>query len=265
MRRRFGVRGTPEFPAWSGPLSFVIDGLWPNRYNRRRAPQLRVIQFKFCEQPEGVGSRFVIFRAVQHWRHAPQLVMRISTFRFLPLLFILSLAACAREERAIEIDDRFSMNLARIPLWFPGEGEERIALTATEEAVLREKGNPNFIRFWWRHDGSFITSSDLSGKGELLPDMVGAMKKTWIYRYAEVEIEFLPQGGYLEHPMSEKLKLVCDYGDPSMKAPPKMNKHGQLRETWTWIDHGFIIDFLDDVEVSRRHFGGTGEGTFLGH
>jgi hypothetical protein len=65
--------------------------------------------------------------------------------------------------------------------------------------------------------------------------------------------------------MSEKLRLVCDYGDPSMKAPPKMSSRGQLRETWTWIDHGFIIDFLDDVEISRRHFGGTGEGTFLGH
>lgn len=183
----------------------------------------------------------------------------------LALLLAIGLGACASDPPTIEIDDRFSMNLARVPGWFPGEGDERVALTATEEAVLREMGKPDFIRFWWRSDGSFISSSDLSGKAEIIPDMFTDMKKTWIYRRNELEVEFLPQGGFLEHPMSEKLRLVCDYGDPSMKTPPRPNSRGQLKESWTWIGHGLIIEFLDDVEVARRHFTGTGEGTFLGH
>lgn len=181
------------------------------------------------------------------------------------LLFEIALAGCQHEDRTIEIDDRFSMNVVRVPAWFPPPPEEESGLTATEQAVIREKGAPNFIRFWWRTDGSFIRSSDLAGKGEQIPDMMAQMKRTWIYRQAEIEVEFLPNGaGYLEHPMTEKLKLICDYGDPSEKSAPRPTKSGQTKETWTWIDHGMIVEFLDDVEVKRSHFGGTGEGTFLG-
>lgn len=163
------------------------------------------------------------------------------------------------------IDDRFSMNVARVPLWFPGTEEERATLTATEEAVLREKGRPDFIRFWWRPDGSFITSSDLTGRQEGMEDWVAEMKKTWIFRRQNLEIEFLPEGGYLEHPMTERLKLICDYGDPSFKEGPRPNRAGQMKETWNWMDHGLYIEFLDGVEVKRQHYTGSGEGTFLGH
>lgn len=185
---------------------------------------------------------------------------------FLLSFFLVLLgSACSRQDRVIEIDDRFSINIARVPYWFPGEGEDRLPMTATEDAVLREKGPPDFIRFWWRPDGSFITTSDLSGKQDVVGDMMGRIKKTWIYRREELEIEFLDAGGFLEHPMTEKLKLVCDYGDPSFKTGPKPNRYGQMKETWNWMDHGLILEFIDDVEVSRRHYEGTGEGTFLGH
>lgn len=189
---------------------------------------------------------------------------RASLLLFPPLLFAL-LCGCASEKHVIEIDDHFSMNIARVPFWFPGEGDERVELTATEESVLREKGNPDFIRFWWRDDGSFITSSDLTGRSEELPDLMTHMKKTWIYRRDAIEIEFLPTGGYLEHPMTEKLKLICDYGDPSYKEGPRPTKTGEMKETWTWVGRGIIVGFLDDAEVSRHYFGGSGEGTFLGH
>jgi hypothetical protein len=190
-------------------------------------------------------------------------------FRAPALLFLLPLmallTACAREENVIMINDRFSMNVARVPGWFPGDEEQRATLTATEEAVLREKGRPDFIRFWWRRDGGFITSSDLAGRQDGMEDLVGEMKKTWIYRQPAIEVEFVPAGGYLEHPMTEKLKLICDYGDPSFKEGPRPNRSGQMKETWNWMDHGIYIEFLDDVEINRRHYTGSGEGTYLGH
>jgi hypothetical protein len=189
--------------------------------------------------------------------------MRKTALTALCLVLLLPALGCNRKQRVIEIDQRFSMNIVRVPSWFPPD-EEPSGLTATEEAVIREKGRPDFIRFWWRHDGSFITSSDLLGKVDVLPDMMESMKRTWIYRRQDLEIEFLPQGGYLEHPMTEKLKLICDYGDPSVKGPLRPTRTGQYRETWTWYDHGLIIEFLDDIEVKRNHFTGTGEGTFLG-
>jgi hypothetical protein len=188
--------------------------------------------------------------------------MRKPALIALGLLLLIPALGCNRQPRTIEIDQRFSMNIVRVPSWFPPE--KNSGLTATQHAVLLEKGQPDFIRFWWRHDGSFITSSDLLGKVDVLPDMMETMKKTWIYRRQELEIEFLPQGGYLEHPMTEKLRLVCDYGDPNRKHPPRPTRSGQMREAWIWYDHGLNVEFLDEIEVKRTHFGGTGEGTFLG-
>lgn len=168
--------------------------------------------------------------------------------------------ACNRDEKAIEIDHRFSYNVAKVPSWFPPEDYEP---SPTEKAILTQRGKPDFIRFWWFQDGEFITSSDLSGKSDKIDEVMAETKRTWVYIGDGKEIEFLEQGGYLEHPLTEQLKLICRYGDPTTKTPPKADDRGHMRESWSWIEAGLRIDFIDGAEYKREHFQGTGRGTYL--
>jgi hypothetical protein len=169
---------------------------------------------------------------------------------------------CNRKKELIELDPRFSFNLAPVPPSFPGE--DFAALTPNQQEVFLKYGKPDFIRFYWISDGTFITSSDLSGKGPTMEQTIAETKKTWIYTGRnEREVEFLSNGGYVEHPLTEKLRLIARYGDPNDKSPPKRDDRGRVREYWQWIDHGMLIEFLDDQEVNRQHFTATGRGTVL--
>jgi hypothetical protein len=169
-------------------------------------------------------------------------------------------AGCNRDRQAIEIDHRFSYNVAKVPLWYPPED---YVPSPTEQAVLARWGKPNFIRFWWLPDGEFITSSDLSGKSAMIDEIMTETKRTWIYLGEETEIEFLTDGGYLEHPLTEKLKLICRYGDPNQRTPPKQDEAGRTKESWEWIEAGLRVHFIDGAEYKREHFPGTGRGTYL--
>ena len=51
-------------------------------------------------------------------------------------------------------------------------------------------------------------------------------------------------------------------GDPSWKSSVTMDDRGHERESWTWMDHGMIINLSDGEIMSKRNFQGTGEGTW---
>ncbi len=124
-------------------------------------------------------------------------------------------------------------------------------------------GPPEFFRFWWLIDGEFITSSDLSGMFDTMETELGQAKQTWVYTRRGQEIEFLDSGAYLENPVSEKLKLICKYGDPSDKKAASFSlKTGGKKETWIWYDFGIKVVFIDDLEISRERFQATGRGTW---
>jgi hypothetical protein len=168
-------------------------------------------------------------------------------------------AGCNRK-KVIKLDPRFSYNVVRVPSWFP---EDEAQLSPAQREVLQRFGRPDFIRFWWNPEGTFIVSSDLAGKQAEVPQMLHAAKQTWIYLTdRKTEVEFRGES-YFPHPVTEKLALVCRYGDPSQKNPPKRGPDGRVRESWRWTDFGLLIDFIDDQEVSRKHFTPTGSGTVL--
>lgn len=169
--------------------------------------------------------------------------------------------ACGMNDNRIEIDRTFSYNLIRVPRWYPGE---EIRLDPMELDMLYRRGRPDFLRLWWNPDGSFVTSSDLYQQFNDMPTNLGAIKKTWIYAYDEVEIEFRNDGSIREHPLTEMVSLICKYGDPSLKNPPKADRRGRMKETWLWYDWGLKVEFLDGMEISRDHFTATGRGTILG-
>ncbi len=173
----------------------------------------------------------------------------------------LNLAACRSKPQVIEIDHRFSYNVAKVPAWFP---DEKYVPTPAEQEVLDRLGKPDFVHFWWRADGDFITSSDLAGKNLDIADVMKETKRTWIYMHDKSEIEFHKTGSaYDRNPLTPQLQLICTYGDPTRRSPPKTNTAGQKLETWEWIEHGIRIDFVDGQEKRREHFAGTGRGTYI--
>jgi hypothetical protein len=178
----------------------------------------------------------------------------------LAVLGALLLCGCWGNMHVLDFDYHYSMNIIRRPLWFPDPKQ----MTAVQKEVLARYGSPDYIRFWWRTDGEFISTADLSGrdKDRVAEDM-GRADKSWIYMSQNIEIVFLSEGAYRPDPMSEKLHLVCQYGDPSDKSPQVM-EDGHTVQNWTWYDHGIQIKLVDGKEVKRTFFQGGGIGTDLG-
>lgn len=167
---------------------------------------------------------------------------------------------CRGPECLIEFDKKFSYNVVKTPVCYP---PEKLKLTAAQAQIIARWGPPDFFRFWWLIDGEFITSSDLSGMFETLQTELGQTKQTWIYTRRGQEIEFLDSGAYLESPVSEKLKLICKYGDPSNKKAANFStRTGNKKETWIWYDFGIKIVFINDLEISRERFQASGRGTW---
>lgn len=169
-------------------------------------------------------------------------------------------AACQSEPNVIEIDPRFSYNVVKVPSWFPPADQE---LTPAETEVMQRWGPPDYMRFWWRPDGEFIMSSDFSGKQDQVVTMMTDAMRTWIYHREKREVEFLPNGGYREFPVSTQLDYICKYGDPEHKSVPRVDSAGRKRETWRWAEYGEMVEFLDGEVVHTSYFERTGSGTQL--
>ncbi len=193
-------------------------------------------------------------------------MIRFPGFHFRSSLFLSGIAAlllassCNRDKEIIEINPRYSYNVAKVPSWFPSK---KHPLTTPEREVFQRYGKPDFIHFWWKTDGTFITSSDLAGKRDEIPTMVNEARKTWVYMERKIEVEFKGPNGYVEHPATEKTLLICQYGDPTRKSDVKTDNQGRSRETWIWMDQGVKIDFVDNLEIKRYNFQGAGQGTDL--
>ncbi len=186
----------------------------------------------------------------------------LSQIALLPLvaMMILLLAGCGRGKQIIEVDPRFSMNVVKTPYWFPGKQE----LTPVELDVLDRYGSPNFIRFWWREDGSMINSSDLSGRDqEVIQADLNNMTKSWIYLSNNIEVVFAANRmSHREQPVSEVTRTLCLYGDPGMRQVNQFT--GREVETWIWMDHGRMATVEDGRITKMTRIGqGTGSGTYL--
>jgi hypothetical protein len=168
-------------------------------------------------------------------------------------------AGCVRNKQVIDFNPDFSMNVVKTPPWFPG----KLDLTPAESNVIFKMGKPDLIRYWWRPDGSLITSSDLTGKDPAeLGEQLRTMDQTWIYQREKQEVYFENnERDYEVKPLDELMELVCLYGDPSHRSAPRAFE-GQMRETWQWIEYGLQIQLLDGKIVERSHFQATGQGTW---
>ena len=184
----------------------------------------------------------------------------LSSFLLAAGVLTAVLAGGCSKAKVIEIDDHFSYNVARVPAGY--FESPKLQWTPAQKDVLSRRGAPDFVRFWWRPDGSIIRSSDLMSRGnEKMKEQMTGVKQSWIYMQDGEEVLFVGPG-HRTQPLSEVMKLICAYGDPSERKPPVM-RGGHMYETWQWIDQGIQIEFVDGQEGSRTHFKGTGSGTYL--
>ncbi len=187
--------------------------------------------------------------------------MKFLLMAALATVLTLGVIGCGRKGRIIELDPRFSMNLAKVPYWFP---DPKVPMGPVENEVLERYGPPDFIRFWWREDGSMITSSDLSGRDrETIQGNLDNMKKSWIYVNNNIEVVFSPNRMSIrEQPIDEITGLLCQWGDPGRRT--HLQTGGRNMETWIWVDHGWKATIENGRIVSKDRIGpGTGSGTYL--
>jgi hypothetical protein len=188
---------------------------------------------------------------------APRAIAR----RLFPLALLVALTAgCASNKYVIEFDEDYSRNIVKTPSWFP---PKKLPRTVAEDEVLFRRGKPDFLRFWWRPDGSLISISDHTGQsGKEVTEQLQTMDQTWIYLRDKEEVFFHRNLRDWEvKPLSEVMELVCLQGDPSMRSKPRL-VNGQLVETWQWIDFGMQAQIADDKVIEKSYFRGTGQGTW---
>lgn len=186
--------------------------------------------------------------------------MTASAARLLPLLLLTLVQGCQSDPKVIEIDPRFSYNVVKVPSWFPPAEQE---MSPAEMEVIQRWGPPDYMRFWWRPDGEFIMSSDFSGKQDQVVTMLEDATRSWIYYREKREVEFLPNGGYREFPVTTQVDYLCKYGDPEHKSVPKIDAVGRKHETWRWIEYGEMVEFVDGEVARTSYFERTGSGTQL--
>ncbi|MEN6627385.1 MAG: hypothetical protein ABFD69_14265 [Candidatus Sumerlaeia bacterium] len=188
-------------------------------------------------------------------------VSRFVSVCFACVLVAGAVCACGGNKHTIEVDQRYSMNIVKTPYWFP---DEETPLLPVEKDVFDRYGKPQFMRLWWRDDGTFITSSDLAGKDqEIIGQDMNNMKKSWIYPKLNKEVVFsADHQSQTEQPISEALDLICKYGDPSKNRPVEVEGH--TRETWIWLEHGKKALIEDGRVLKVSNFSvGTGTGTII--
>jgi hypothetical protein len=190
----------------------------------------------------------------------------------------LLVSGCGRNKHKIELNHRFSVNVAEAPVDFPPSLE---SLTPAQTRAFMTHGAPTFFRFWWTPDGEFLRGRDVQnlyspalshmGKDDQLKDVLSTRKASWIYlrnrdeqivAEGDREIIFNDDGvTFDERPLSPQLKLISVLGDPDERHPPKNDERGRLRETWVWEDRGRTVQMIDGVIARLDRFNGTGPGT----
>ena len=189
------------------------------------------------------------------------------------VVWLIGATGCARRQQILKTDPRFSVNVTRTTSAFPGPQEPRawyavwrpapLVLSDAEQETFDRLGRPDFVRLWWRTDGTFISSSDLADRIRQVPDLVARTPRSWVYLDRDEEVVFAGDGLHSRtQAISPQLRIICELGDPTHKSQPVM-RSGQSCQQWVWVDHGLIVEFLDGVPAQRRPFTGTGTGTIL--
>jgi hypothetical protein len=177
-------------------------------------------------------------------------LQRIALAVIIALLVIVSLD-CGKKD--LMFDTKFSINLAR-----PGKYFLTKDGTPAQKEVQEKFGTPDFVRLYWDKKGDIVTL--LAVDESLRKGKQRDVKQTWIYVDANQEITFTNDEEYSVGPLSEKVKIVCEFGDPD-QIQKHTDNEGGLEEIWTYYGKGRIFKFYNETLISKQQF--PPMGTFI--
>ncbi len=154
------------------------------------------------------------------------------------------------EKLPLTADPIFSVNVIPVPAFWPRENfdwSEDENLRILEKSTYEEYGAPDYIRLVHTFDRRIVREA------ELLKDVVLAGRRPkpiyeWIYMDRKLVLQFNgPQ--VVEAPLTDKLKIVCEYGDPV--AVRNFNVDGIPLTSFYYYNHGkeFVFNRDDLVQV----------------
>lgn len=188
--------------------------------------------------------------------------------RILPLMMILVLigislgaTGCRRgpEKRALIYDPTFSLNVKRVPSYWPREDldwpRNEMEREARKEAWANY-GTPDFIRHVRTFDRRIVRPVEME-KGHVLAGQRNRPLIQWIYLDKDLVLEFDgPRVEELE--LDDKLRTVCIYGDPNDIR--SLDQQHYERTSFYYYNHGREFIFVDGTHIDTRPLGGPIHG-----
>jgi hypothetical protein len=152
-------------------------------------------------------------------------------------------AGCGSKKRThIKFDILFSVNVATPTKKWPNEKR----LSPIQLSVYQERGVPDYFRFWWDNEGSVKTRLEVD---EIIRKREHRdMKQSWIYVNDDIEVLFLNDFNFETQPLSDKVKIICKYGDPESTRVHE----GSGTEVWQFYGDGKIFTFFEDKVIKEQ-------------
>ncbi|NQU42995.1 hypothetical protein HQ520_06905 [bacterium] len=146
------------------------------------------------------------------------------------------------------MESRFSVNVAMAQ---PGIPKDLERFPANQRHVLEERGVPDFIHLRWVPGKDVVEEGRVyhmktAHRGKLEP-----RDKSWIYLAKDLEVLFEGETEFREEPLSDKMRVICEYGDPQ---DIRYNSSGQTQiVNWRYYSEGIIFRFQDEklIETDR--------------
>jgi len=154
------------------------------------------------------------------------------------MALILGAAACPKGGGVMNLDTKFSVNLARpVPTW-PQVKE----LSPAELDAYEKYGKPDFFRIWYSERGDIVTSREAGPaiRGKL----VSELPRSWVYARTKTELQFVSPTKFVEVPISDEIKVLCLRGDPQERDRQAL-PNGSIRVVWRYFDVGESYAFVD--------------------
>ncbi len=169
---------------------------------------------------------------------------------------------CASKQagpRPVVPDPLFSYNVAKVPKNFPLENrdwseDERIA--SHQQAVHAKHGSPDFFWLQWNRDGRLMTKQDFRTESWVRRGEKDVAKRqppsiAWIYLDDGLSYEFKASGAQ-EKPLTDMLRIVCDYGDPGELKDVK-DALGEPSVIMQYYEEGKIFYFKEGKKTSEEN------------
>ena len=173
--------------------------------------------------------------------------MRLTTTIMIVLcvVCVLCCISCVRE-KFLGISPQFSINLA-VP---QADWPDPKTITPAHQAVLDQFGQPDFIRIWWDESGAVKTYLEVDRAISL--KLYREKKWTWIYKEMKKEITFIGDNDFKTEPLTDKLEILCEYGDPENRKFSEDRESGQQVEIWQYYAKGKLFTFWDNTLVKEQ-------------